>query len=72
MQQMCKRTPMPKRDFNKVAKLHHNSFLLRYLILRNISCIYDQKVHGKTTDEWHTDDIRVHTSEWHPNGIWMT
>ena len=24
-------------------------------------------VHGKTTDEWHTDDIRVHTSD-----IWMT
>ena len=60
---MCKRTPMPKPDFNKVAKFHHNSFLLRYLILRNISCIYDQKAHGKTTYEWHADEVRVHTSD---------
>ena len=24
---------------------------------------YQWKVHGKTTDEWHTNDIRLHTSD---------
>ena len=28
---------------------------------------YYNSVHGKTTDEWHMDDIRVHT-----RNIWMT
>ena len=35
--------------------------------IKSVLCIYDQTIHGKTIYEWHTDDIRVHTSD-----IWMT
>ena len=32
---------------------------------------HEFKVHGKTTDDWHTDDIRV-TYGWHTSGIRVT
>ena len=40
-----------------------------------LPCKYQWKVHGKTTDELHTNDIRLHTSdirmtyEWHTDDI---
>ena len=31
--------------------------------IKSVLCIYDQTIHGKSTYEWHTDDILVHTSD---------
>ena len=42
-------------------------------ILNSIACLF-WTVHGKTRDEWHRDDIRIHTSDiWlHTNDIRVT